>query len=488
MGIAPAPGNTWPLAWVALTPLWFYTQGSRIRRSLLLGLVWGIGYHGCAMSWISGLHPLTWMGISWPASVAITGFAWLMIALWGAVLSSLWSGVMAWTASYRSTGFRVLLGTTLWCSLEWLWMQGPLAWTSLSYTQSPYNLAILHLGQWSGPLGVTAALVAVNGLIAEAWLVRHRPRRLLYLAAGLCLGLHLLGWGLYRQPLIEAPAALRIGIIQGNIPTRIKLYEDGIRRSLENYTRGYQQLVAQGVDAVLTPEGALPFLWSGATRTQNRFYEAVREQGVVAWLGTFYPENGPISQSLVTLTGTGEVVSRYNKIKLVPLGEYIPFERTLGKLVARLSPVEAKMLPGEADQQLPTPFGLAIAGICFDSAFPQLFQQQTAAGGEFMLLASNNDPYSAVMMAQHHAQDVMRAIENDRWAVQATNTGYSSVIDPHGHTQWISGVGTYETHAATIYRRQTRTLYVRWGNWLLPLLIVITGGISFRLQFHDPDA
>ena len=65
---------------------------------------------------------------------------------------------------------RLLLGVTLWCGLESLWSAGPLWWSSLSYTQSPHNLPILHLGQLSGASAVTAAIVAVNGLFAEAWI------------------------------------------------------------------------------------------------------------------------------------------------------------------------------------------------------------------------------------------------------------------------------------------------------------------------------
>jgi apolipoprotein N-acyltransferase len=75
---------------------------------------------------------------------------------------------------------------------------------------------------------------------------------------------------------------------------------------------------------------------------------------------------------------------------------------------------------------------------------------------------------------QHHAHDVMRAIESDRWAARATNTGYSGIVDPHGHTQWISERLTYATHLHQIYRRQTQTPYVRWGNGLLILLICIS--------------
>jgi apolipoprotein N-acyltransferase len=72
---------------------------------------------------------------------------------------------------------------------------------------------------------------------------------------------------------------------------------------------------------------------------------------------------------------------------------------------------------------------------------------------------------------QHHAQDVMRAIEGDRWAVRVTNTGLSGIVNPHGETVWLSGYQTLETHADRIYRRQSKTPYVQWGDWLLTLLL-----------------
>jgi len=181
------------------------------------------------------------------------------------------------------------------------------------------------------------------------------------------------------------------------------------------------------------------------------------------------------TNSLFTIAGNGQVLSRYDKVKLVALGEYIPFAEILGKFISSLSPLNAEMIAGTENQVFDTPFGRAIVGICYESAFSEHFRRQTAAGGEFILTASNNAHFSAAMPAQHHAQDVMRAIESDRWAVRATNTGYSGIVDPHGRTLWISGINTYEIHAQKIYRRQSQTLYVRWGDWLAPLLL----GVSF---------
>ncbi|MDM9381753.1 apolipoprotein N-acyltransferase [Chlorogloeopsis sp. ULAP01] len=541
MGLTVAPVNAWFLAWFALAPLWVLVvssaqrknqspplspspharcyNGGNLRNALaplpLLSLAWGIAYHGMALSWITGIHPMTWMGVPWLASLGIALFCWIFITLWGAVLVTLWATCFSWIVSQEGRRqnaersliggnlrsklrrdrrnilnfplMRVLIGTALWCGLEALWSAGPLWWSSISYTQSPHNLVILHLGQLAGPSAVTAAIVAVNGLIAEAWINRKDAKNSLcsscplwfvYLgsATTLLITLHLIGFSLYTRPLIQPPqAALQVGIIQGNIPNQIKLYPEGLRRAIAGYTSGYLTLADKGVDAVLTPEGALPFFQREIMR--GSLVAAVQEKGIVAWIGGFGERGSSYTNSLFTVTGDGKIFSRYDKSKLVPIGEYVPFEEFLGSIISRLSPLDEHQVPGSPNQVFDTPFGRAIVGICYESAFSDLFRRQAAAGGQFILSPSNDAHYSASMPAQHHAQDIMRAIETDRWAVRATNTGYSAFVDPHGRTLWISGHNTYEIHAETIYRRQTQTLYVRWGDWLTPLLLVLAGGI-----------
>ncbi|TAE91730.1 MAG: apolipoprotein N-acyltransferase [Oscillatoriales cyanobacterium] len=539
MALTTAPFNACPLAWVAFAPLWvlivsyerpeieekqkkilFFPSSFFLLPSsffllpssfFLLPSLWGIGYHGLALSWIMGIHPMTWLGVPWWPSLAIALFCWAFITLWGAALVTLWAWLFVILNSLSlliknplltlnspplliknpllnspplqgGAGggrtqllalTRVLIGTALWCALESIWSTGSLWWTSLSYTQSPHNLAILHLGQLSGPSAVTAGIVAVNGLIAEAFLEgrgkkeegssatdcvadvtekgegRWKKWVAYILPAGLFLVLHIVGWSLYNRPLIqEAGTGLQIGIIQGNIPNEIKFDSGGWRRALEGYTAGYKQLADKKVDAVLLPETALPFIWTNEyQRSTLSFYQAILQRGVLAWVGGFGQQENSITNSLLAIDRTGEIISRYDKLKLVPLGEYIPFYEILGGIINRLSPLDAHLVHGNSKQLFDTPFGRAIVGICYDSAFAEVFRYQAAQGGEFMLTASNNAHYKPPMLAQHHALDVMRAIETDRWAA----------ID------------------ATIYRRQTRTLYVRWGDWLTPLLLVLAG-------------
>ena len=555
MGLTPAPVYAWFLAWIALVPLWILVVRAAelppkpkiflFKFEFLLGLMWGIGYHGCALFWITGIHPMTWMGVPWLASLAIALFCWVFITLWGAVLVAMWawlfcklcrsqrskrrdahirdlhiqevrdareprsaallaahdhshhsstsSEIHRLSTPFIPSWLRILMGTALWCGLETLWGYGRLNWTYLAYTQSPLNLPILHLGQISGLFMVTAAIVSVNGLLAEAWIQfrwRHeerKSRQFLALSAVWLIGLHSVGGLLYSRPIATpAEAALNVGIVQGNIPNTIKLYEEGWRRAIEGYTAGYRQLADQGADVVLTPETALPTVWMGRSRQESSFYQAILEKGVPAWLGAFGKDGNRFTNSLFTIAGNGETLNEYRKVLLVPLGEYIPFENVLGRFINRLSPLDAQLRPGKLNQLVDTPFGRAIAAICYESAFPRHFRYQAAAGGQFIITASNDAHYSPTMPAQHHAQDVMRAIETDRWAARATNTGYSAIVDPHGNTLWISGINTYEQHLHTIYRRQTQTLYVRWGDWFTPLLVILaTGGwIVHRMQQH----
>jgi apolipoprotein N-acyltransferase len=199
-------------------------------------------------------------------------------------------------------------------------------------------------------------------------------------------------------------------------------------------------------------------------------------------VGTFVPNGESYTQSLLSLGADGEVLGQYNKVKLVPLGEYLPFEAALAPILRRLSPMRMGMVPGNSHQVFDTPYGRAIVGICYDSVFSELFRTQAAAGGQFILSIANNDPYSDRMMAQHHALDVIRAVESDRWLVRVTNTGLSAVIDPHGQTLWKSEVNQGMIHIADIHRRSTQTLYVRFGNWLLPVLTVWSLGIWARAR------
>jgi apolipoprotein N-acyltransferase len=493
MALALPPVSAWPLAWVALVPLWgtiLVSPGQPWWHPALHGLVWGLAYYGLSLVWITHLHPLMWLGVPWLGSVAIALAAWIFISLWGASCSALWGLALGLLVRHwpHRVGLRWLAGIALWCGLESLRNQSPLDWSPLSLTQSPGNLWLLHLARLSGPALITAVVVGANGLLAELahgqWRRSRdrRPQPGQWVWGGIALALLVLTTGagsLSPQPSLESPGqALSLGLIQGNIPTREKLTPAGVRQALQTYSQGYRALASQGVRAVITPEGALPVIWQGQEPTARFFTDLVHQTGVPLWLGTFAPatagHGGEYTQSLLELRPDGHIHGRYNKVKLVPLGEYIPLEAVLGRILSRLSPLDSYLVPGASHQSFRSQVGVAAVGICYESAYSELLRRQVRDGAEFMVTIANNDPYPLGMMAQHHALDVLRAVESDRWALRVTNTGLSGLVDNHGQTRWLGPPHRPTFHRASLYRRQSQTLYVRWGNWFTPTLLVIT--------------
>ena len=492
MGLTTAPVSWWYLAWIALIPLWILINNysKSLRDLILFSLAWGFGYHGVALFWITGIHPMTWMGVPWLASLAIALFCWLFISFWGALLVVIWSLLFTFLNNKIPQKYnlffsltRILIGVSIWCLLESLWSNTPLWWSSLSYSQSPNNLAILQILSISGSNTLTAAIIAVNGLFAEAFIQKRTvsiPNLypgfiLLFLGFFLLTSLHLIGYLSYQSTIsVSAKDKIKIGIIQGNIPNEIKLYPGGWRKAIEGYTTGYQKLAKVGVELIITPETALPFYWHDLVARHGSLFEAILTAKVPVIVGAFDRQENSFTNSLFLVTGEGKIFSSYDKVKLVPLGEYIPFEQVLGKVIDRLSPLDAHLIAGKTNQIVDTPWGRAIVGICYESAFPEHFRRQAAAGGEFIITASNNAHYSETMPAQDHALDIMRAIETDRWLARATNTGYSAIVNPHGDTIWLSEINQYQLHVGKIYRRQTSTLYVKWGDWLTKVLLLFS--------------
>jgi apolipoprotein N-acyltransferase len=481
MGLTPDPFRLWWLGWFALIPLWIGTQQVQPLVAFGYGGLWGVAYHGMALFWITGIHPMPWLGVEWWHSLAIAGVVWLIITLFGALLSGLWAVGMAKLTTNLSPLSRITIACALYCALETVWSWTPLYWTALGYTQSPDNLVILQVSKLSGQQTVTALLVAVNGLLAEALrLGKKAGLRYFYLSAlvvGLAAAYGVVEmqsdrlWGTPQQP-------LTVGIIQGNIPNSIKDKPEGVNRALRNYTEGYIQLAMAGVDMVLTPEVALPLvLQDRGLRKVERLNLAINAYRVPIWLGGFGIKDHKYTNSLFLFDGTDNPPRQYDKVRLVPVGEYIPWQELLGGLIRFLSPLRGEVAAGANDQLVDSPWGRMIVGICYESAYPQHFRYQARAGGRLILTASNNAHFAEAMPAQHHAQDVARAVETDRWAVRATNTGYSGIVDPKGRTIWRSGINSYEVHQDRVYLRNTKTLYVLLGDWLTPLLCFASAGI-----------
>lgn len=485
MGVANPPFSWWGCAFFGLVFLWMIITENRpylslknnLFHNLFYGLSWGLGFYGLSLSWILGIHPMTWMGVPYFSSLLIALFCWIFITLWATMVVAGWAiGITLLQQIKRdiSPVTKIIFAVTLWCVLEKILEHSILWWPSLALTQSPRNLILIQLGQLSGTTTITAVVLVVNLLFAEGIKNSLFFSKNLITAFSLLFVSYGIGYFYWITPLEDNPDnGLKIGVIQGNIPNDIKLSNRGFRESIEGYTRGYQVLVREGVDVVLLPETALPFYWDEFVANHGSLYEQIKVDKIPAFVGTFIRKPKSYTNSLITVDGQGNTISEYDKIKLVPLGEYVPLQSVLGKFIKRLSPLENNLLKGDKDQILETPFGKVIVGICYESAFPEHFRRQAKIGGKFIITASNNSHYLTSMPAQHHAHDVLRSIETNRWSARATNTGYSAMVSPKGETLWISKINRYQLHSERIYARDTMTPYVKYGDWLLLLMAVV---------------
>ncbi|ELS33693.1 MULTISPECIES: apolipoprotein N-acyltransferase [Pseudanabaena] len=515
MGLTPDPFGQWWLAWIALMPLWMLAQRLKVKAAIAMGVMWGFCYHSMALFWITSVHPMEWMGVPWWNSFLIATLVWLLIAGWGAVLSGLWAGGMALFTQKLKVPSRLVIACAIFSGLEIVWSWGPLYWTALGYTQSPHDLLLLQVSRLSGQQTMTSAIVAVNGLLAETLLQKTWRDRFAsanhqviitpllgfvkqwrYAIAVILLVLAMAGYGAWEMQSDRMAStngkAIKAGIIQGNFPNILTVLPRGWEIAVDNYTKGYEKLAQSGAEMIVTPETAISFLYPNYDARREPFDRAVEKYRVPVWLGGFGKTRNPNTEdpnnytnSLFLIDGSNQILSQYDKVRLVPVGEYIPFKAILGGLIKRLSPLRGEVEAGSSEQLVDTPWGRFILGICYESAYPATFRFQTAAGGKLILSASNNAHFASYMSAQHHAQDVARAIESDRWAVRATNTGYSGFVDPNGRTIWLSQVNTYETHAETVYLRDTKTLYVLWGDWMTPLLGVTSIAIYAKHRFMN---
>ena len=496
MGLTPDPFSQWWLAWIALIPLWMLTQKLNPKQAIAMGAVWGFCYHGMALFWITTVHPMEWMGVPWWTSFWIATLVWLLITAWGAVLSGLWAGGMSLLTQKLNVTSRVIVACAMFSGLEIVWSWGPLYWTALGYTQSPHDLLLLQISRISGQQTMTSAIVAINGLFAEILFTKSGQERRNYAiaASSLLSAMAIYGvWQMQGDRMASGNGqSIRAGIIQGNFPNSLSVKPRGWEIAVDNYTKGYEKLAQSGAEMIVTPETAISFLYPNYDARREPFDLAVKKYRVPVWLGGFGTTRNPNAEdpnnytnSLFLIDGSDKILGQYDKVRLVPVGEYIPFKPLLGSLIKRLSPLRGEVDAGSSEQLADTPWGRFIVGICYESAYPATFRFQTAAGGRLILSASNNSHFASYMSAQHHAQDVARAIESDRWAVRATNTGYSGFVDPNGRTIWLSDVNIYQTHMETVYLRDTKTLYVLWGDWLTPLLCIGSIAIYTKHYFRN---
>jgi len=485
--LAFPPFDLWPLAALAPAPLcWIVTRPTLPRSTVLLSSVaFAATFYLGTVYWLVPVMR-TFGGLHWTVAVMV------LVPLLGFLAAFPVAFALAAHRLSRRLGvFPALLAApVLWAALE-LGRNHLLTgfpWVRLG-TAAHAAPALLQLASVLGVYGLSALLMAVAAALALAASGReHRAQASAF--GGVVVGALLvtLLWGAARARDLDARAeagerrSLRVACVQGNIPQDLKWDRRMASEILARHLRLTAEAAERGAALVVWPESSMP----DALRTNSDFGGPVRELvarlGVPILLGSLDLRQGEagertIFNSAFLLGADGEIHGTYDKVHLVPFGEYVPW-RWVFFFASSLVGEVGDLRPGASLEPLAGgSVGLPALGvqICYEILFPDLVRRQVAAGGE-LLINITNDAWFGRSSAphQHFAEAVVRAVENGRWVVRAANTGVSGIISPSGRVVARSGLDEVRLLEGAVFARRDRTVYARIGDGFAWACAIIT--------------
>jgi apolipoprotein N-acyltransferase len=476
------PLDLGPLALVALVPLLLATDGVRPLKAAALGYVAGLTFFGLHLLWIAQF-------LSWTGAVA-----WLA---WGALSAIQAAAIAAFFALVPATrplgAWRLAVLPAAWAVLELLRAHHPLGgfpWGLLAVSQHDQG-PLLPLARVVGGFGLAAVIVAVN-LAVALWLRTllksaddgSRRARLAALA-----GLPLLVAGLLgaRMAVPAAPAPsgspLDVVVVQAGLRGGHGLAQgQTTERVFDNHVRRTETLAltpGDPPDLVVWGEGAADADPLSSPQRQADVARAAGAARAPILLGatTRLDDTHRATEGLL-YTAEGQLADRYQKRRLVPFGEFVPFGNVLGRLIpATREGVPYDKVPGERLEPLLVD-GVRVGPlICWESAYPGDARQLTRDGAQVLLIMTNNASFgTGAGPRQHLAAGQLRAVESGRTIVQAAVTGISAVIGPAGQTRFETGLYQDTVIRVPALPRTAKTPYVRYGRGIEAVLVGVTAG------------
>ena len=495
--IFPLPG-LYILSWFAITPLIIAILRARPAGELevigstrlqpaspwqgfLLSYVCGIIWYAGTCYWIFDTMR-RYGGLNAPMAVLVLFLFCCYLGLYHGLFGLL----LAFLAQPRNDRRALVLAPFLWVAVELARTRiTGFPWNLLGIAQVD-NVALCRIAGWTGVYGISFEIVLVNVALAAAFLV-PRAKRGAMLAAGLAAATALQAGRLVEAPTAKADRTALL--VQQNVPVQAEWSPQYFQQTLSELTQltenSAQNSTKVGrVGLIVWPESPAPFFTNDG-KFRDTVSQLARDTGawiVVGAIGGNAPNpnaEGPLFNSAALVSPAGDWTSRYDKVHLVPFGEYLPFPSLFsfaGGLTREVGQFEhgTSHAPLQAgDQRL----GLLI---CYESIFPDEVRQSANQGANVFVNISNDGWYGdSGAYAQHLNQTRMRAIENDRWLLSATNTGVTGSIDPWGQIaariprkQRAALVAPYALTSVT-------TFYTRYGDWFAYACAIISLGALF---------
>ncbi|MBP1718324.1 MAG: lnt, partial [Deltaproteobacteria bacterium] len=234
------------------------------------------------------------------------------------------------------------------------------------------------------------------------------------------------------------------------------------------YTHLTLQAKPQRPQLVIWPETSAPFFFQSPSSFQTKVLDLSSQMGTPLLLGApgFERQGAKIEyyNSAFLISPEKKIIGRYDKLHLVPFGEYAPLSGIFGFTKDIIGPM-GDFAPGLGIRNLTVPFGDFGVLICYEAIFPDLTRRFVAGGARFLVNITNDAWFGKTSAPHQHLSMVtLRAIENRVPIARAANTGFSALIDSSGEIQAASDLFTREVLSGTINLRQTPSLYTRYGD------------------------
>ena len=479
------------LAWVAFVPFLYAIEDQRPAQVFRYAWIQGFACYVGSLYWVT-------ITLNTFADVRIE-LAILPLLLLAGVLA-LYTGAAFWAVSYSSSKLRIPIVLTLpiaWTGVEWIRTYFPIGfpWNLLGYT-AYRNLQLIQFAEFTGVYGISALIVFFNAVTYIIFFRRY-SRRTQTMSLGILTFLmaSALIFGSVRMTNIAgAPprGSLKVAIVQGDIPQSIKWDPNFLGTSFDVYLKQTQLASKQGVDLSVWPEAAAAFFFQPDDRYpasmaddaayRRKLLQLAADTGDTILFGApaLGVEDGVVGfyNRAYLVSGSKGVVSWYDKIQLVPFGEYVPARRLLGYFVNRVVKGFGDMFPGRL-QTIFTVKGARLSVlICYESIFPDLSRREVKHGAE-VLVNITNDAWYGTSSAPYQllAMSAMRSVETKVPMVRVANTGISAIIEPTGKITARTPLFKRGTEIEDVAWRPVQTVYSLVGDVFAELcfLLMIAG-------------
>ena len=471
--------NLWPIAWFGLVPLLVViARWPAPWRAFLLGwLAGGVFFYGSC-------HWLTYSMVHYGGIPAWTSY---LLLIPGALTLGLFPGLFALVLAraIKKWGWQALFAAPfVWSSLEWarLTTTGQL-WNAIGYSQA-YQPMLIQSARWGGVYLVGFLIVSVNAAIA--FLLLKRTVGATTFASCVVAGAAIVTFA--TQPSSKAEPSSSHGTpdlvviaLQPNVPMdpvkspqemreltsrHIEMSESGLGQLTDNRTRRL----------VIWPESPMNFAYSADSQFRELLAQFSKENNASVLFNSQEPApNEGIYNSALLVNEQGSLIAQYDKIRLLPFGEYVPLPRWL-PAAGLIRAIVGDFTPGTKYTVMPLGAHCVGVFICIESAYPSIARSLTSEGAD-VLVNISNDGYlgRTAVMRQHLANAVFRAVENGLPLLRVTNTGISAYITAEGEVKDATTGFQPAVRTWTLaHSGNSKTFYSRHGDLFAGISGLIT--------------